>query len=190
MGTQEACNLRARRPRSAASQPLDRLLSPVAGSEGGQKPAPAVVSLSFLMAVSGNLFSYTLRQACGMRLSRGKGRTEVVLDAERFGSDFVVRIFNVNAHVGAVAVADYDAVRATASVSVIARPGHREGRIACNAARRISKAFGRSVCVVAGIHIEKASGDEIRKLVRNASVAVSAFIKAAGYEKPGARSRT
>ena len=114
-----------------------------------------------------------------MRLSKGKSRTEVTLEAERFGSDLVVRIFNVNAHAGAVAVADYDAARATASVSVIVRPGHKEGRIACNAARRISKALGRPVCVVAGIHIEKASGDEIRKLVRNASVAVSAFIKEA-----------
>jgi hypothetical protein len=117
-----------------------------------------------------------------MRLSRGKKRTEVTLEAERFGSDLVVRIFNGNAHVGAVAVADYDAGHATTSVSVITRIGHKEDRIARNAACRISKAFGKPVCVVAGIHLEKATRDEIRKLVRNSAAAVSAFIRTAAIQ--------
>lgn len=113
-----------------------------------------------------------------MELIRGRARTEVTLKAERFGSDFIVCLANGSAHVGAVAVADYDGAHATATVSVITRPGHKEDLVARNAAYRISKAFRMPVCVVAGIHLEKASRDEIRKLTRNAAAAVSAFIKA------------
>ena len=41
-------------------------------------------------------------------LSRGRGRTKVSLQAQSFGSDLVLLIYNENAHIGAVAVGEYD----------------------------------------------------------------------------------
>ena len=113
-----------------------------------------------------------------MQLRKGRARTEVTLKAERFGDHPVIYIFNENAHIGAVALADYDAAHGTASVSVITRAGHKEDLIARGAAYRVSKALQKPVCVLAGIHIDKAGPDEIRLLRRNAALVVTAFLKA------------
>ena len=41
-------------------------------------------------------------------LSKGQGRTKVNLSAYNMGTDLIVCIYNENAHIGAVAVGEYD----------------------------------------------------------------------------------
>jgi gallate decarboxylase subunit D len=114
-----------------------------------------------------------------MELSKGRARSEVKLKADPLGNDLVVYLFNQGAHIGAVAMGEYDPVHGSASVSLITRLGHKEDVIAQRAAYRISKSMRKTVCVVAGIHLDEASSAEIKLLVRNTSRVVEAFIEAA-----------
>ena len=54
-------------------------------------------------------------------LTRGEGRFQVSLLATTIGIDLLVRIFNENANIGAVAIGEYDFKNKRASVSVITR---------------------------------------------------------------------
>lgn len=111
------------------------------------------------------------------KLNRGRGRIKVSLLANSFGSDLVVFVYNENAHIGAVAVGEYDHVHERASVSLITRLGHKDDAIAQTAAYLISKSSHQPVCVIAGVHLDDITGEEIKKLVANASLLVEAFVK-------------
>ncbi len=110
-------------------------------------------------------------------LTRGEGRTEVSLSAHYMGSDPVVLIYNNIAHIGAVAVGEYDHNEKRTSTSVITRLGHKDDAIAQKAAYSISKSTKRPVCVIAGIHLDNITEQEIDKLLENASFMVEEFIK-------------
>jgi gallate decarboxylase subunit D len=109
--------------------------------------------------------------------SRGQGRLQVKLEAIAAGKDRLIRIFNENAHVGAVAVGEYDFKTARASVSVITRLGHKDDVIAQKAAYLISKSTHQAVGVVVGIHLDHISQSEISQLTENALGAVEDFLK-------------
>lgn len=110
-------------------------------------------------------------------LTRGEGRTKVNLSAHYLGNDLVVFIYNNNAHIGAVAVGEYDHDERRASTSIITRLGHKDDAIAQRAAYSISKSTKRPVCVVAGVHLDNITGEEIDELLENASFMVDELIK-------------
>lgn len=89
----------------------------------------------------------------------------------------MVFIYNENAHVGAVALGEYATEYKRASVSLITRLGHKDDAIAQMAAYQISRSLQKSVCVIAGIHLDDITRDEIERLVENATLAVDSFIK-------------
>ena len=97
----------------------------------------------------------------------GEGRTKVGMSVNRIGGDLIVCLFNEAGHIGAVAVADYREEENRASVSVITRLGHMEDTLASDAARRLCKAVRRPVCVIAGIHLDNITKDEIAEIVKN-----------------------
>ena len=111
------------------------------------------------------------------KLTVGKGRTKVSLLANRLGDDLAVFIYNEQAHIGAVAVGEYDHEHKRASVSVFTRLGHKDDVIAQRAAYLISKSLQTSVCVIAGIHLDNITGEEIEALVENSSLAAEYFMK-------------
>ncbi len=100
-------------------------------------------------------------------LSEGAGRTKVSLSIEWLGKDPIVFIFNGDAHLGAVAVADYDHERNRASASVLTRLGHKEDAVARSAAYRLCKRYKKPVCAIAGIHVDKITAAEIAQIIRN-----------------------
>jgi hypothetical protein len=95
----------------------------------------------------------------------------------------VVRIYNQNAHVGAVAVGDYDYEQESASVSVITRLGHRDDALAGQAAYLLSKSTRRPVCVVAGVHLDDITREEIDKILSNSKLAVNEIINVYNQQK-------
>jgi len=101
-------------------------------------------------------------------LSTGKGRTKINLLAYPIGNDLIVCIYGENAHIGAVAVGEYDHKEKRASCSVITRLGHKDDTVAQEAARSISRHTKRSVCVVVGIHLDKITATEIDSILENA----------------------
>ena len=92
------------------------------------------------------------------------------------GSDLVLCIYNDNAHIGAVAVGEYDHNEQRTSTSVITRLGHKDDIIAQRAAHSVSKAIKRPVCIVAGIHLDDITKEEIEELFENANIMVEEFI--------------
>ncbi|MFC1964045.1 hypothetical protein ACFLV1_01535 [Chloroflexota bacterium] len=101
-------------------------------------------------------------------LTQGTGRTGVSLSAFYVGKGLVVVIYNENAHIGAVAVGEYDHEEKRASSSVITRRGHRDDAVAKEAAQSISRHTREPVCVIAGIHIDSITDEEINQVLANA----------------------
>jgi FixJ family two-component response regulator len=95
----------------------------------------------------------------------------------------VVRIYNQNAHIGAVAIGDYDDEHQRASVSVITRLGHKDDALAKEAAYLLSKSMRRPVCVIAGVHLDNITGEEIDKILANTKIAVSEIIDVCTQQK-------
>ena len=96
----------------------------------------------------------------GYELTKGEGRAKVSLSAYHMGSDLVVSIYNQNAHVGAVALGEYDYKEGRASCSLLTRLGHKDDIVAQKAAYLISKHTKSPVCVIAGIHIHNITRGE------------------------------
>ena len=84
----------------------------------------------------------------------------------------LVHIYNDNAHIGAVAMGDFDAGKQRASASVITRLGHKDTVIAQSAAYSISRATGKLACVVAGVHIDAITAEEIDEVLQKTDMLV------------------
>ncbi len=110
-------------------------------------------------------------------ITKGEGRTKVSLLAESLGDDLVVLIYNENAHIGAVAVGEYDHKQNRASTSVITRLGHKDDVIAQKAAYLITKHTKRSSCVIAGVHLDNITGEEIEKLLEVTDSCLEDFLR-------------
>jgi len=111
------------------------------------------------------------------RASRGRGRTKVSLWADYMGSDLIVCIYNENAHLGAVAVAEYDFKEERACSSVITRLGHRDDEVAKKQAHIIARQTKKPVCVIAGIHLDDITPEEIAGFLVEVDKVVSGFIR-------------
>jgi hypothetical protein len=116
-------------------------------------------------------------------LTKGEGRARVNVTVSSMGSDLVVRIYNENAHVGAVAVGDYDYEEESASVSVITRLGHKDDALAGEAAYLLSKSTRRPVCVIAGVHLDDITRAEIDRILANSKLAVNEIINVCNQQK-------
>ena len=123
-----------------------------------------------------------VRDMAEYRLTKGRGRTKLALLAQDMGSDLVIYIYNKNAHIGAVAVGEYDKEHQRASVSVLTRLGHKDDAIAQKAAHLISKSTKKPVCVISGVHLDNITEEEIDKILLNAETAVKDFISLKGIE--------
>ena len=109
-------------------------------------------------------------------LTRGEGRTKVNLSAHYMGNDLVLCMYNDNAHIGAVAVGEYDHKEQRASTSVITRLGHKDDAIAQEIVHSIAKQTKGPVCAIVGIHIDSATESEINKILDNARALTNEFI--------------
>jgi len=116
-------------------------------------------------------------------LTTGEGRARVNVTVNSMGSDLVVRIYNQNAHIGAVAIGDYDYDHERASVSVITRLGHKDDTLAREAAYLLSKSIKRPVCVIAGVHVGNITREEIDKILANTKIAISEIVNVCTQQK-------
>ena len=110
-------------------------------------------------------------------LTRGEGKVRVSLRAQEMGEDLVVCLFNENAHIGAVAVGEYDYKEKRASTSVITRLGHKDDVIAQKTAHLVSKHTRKSSCVIAGVHVDNITEEEIQEALGNTDSLVKDFLK-------------
>lgn len=106
----------------------------------------------------------------------GENRTRVSLSAFPMGSDLVVSIYNENAHLGALALAEYDHKEQRVSCSLLTRLGHKDDVVAQKAAYLISKHTHQPSCVIAGIHLDNISRQEMEQILENSRRLVDEFI--------------
>jgi len=92
------------------------------------------------------------------------------------GTNLVVCIYNDNAHLGAAAVGEYDHEEGRASSSVITLRGHRDDEVAKKQAHVIARHTQKPVCVIAGIHLDDITQDEIAKILDEVDKMVLRFL--------------
>ncbi len=110
-------------------------------------------------------------------ISEGKDDTFVSLKVCSMGNDIVVTIFNKNAHIGAVALAEYAFHEGRTSVSVLTRLGHKDDAIAQKVAHNITKNIKKVSCVVVGIHLDQINESKIHQIERNCEVLTAKSIE-------------
>jgi hypothetical protein len=110
-------------------------------------------------------------------LSEGAGRTRVEISTHTIGSDLIVCIFNDEAHLGAVALADFNHQEKRASTSVMTRFGHKDDVVAYNAAYRLCKHLRMPVCAIAGIHLDDITEEEIAAIKHNCEILIEKLIQ-------------
>ena len=117
------------------------------------------------------------------KTSTGTGKHRVDLTVTLVGHDLVAALSGGDRpHVGAVAVAVprpslKDAGKLSSTSSVITLVAHKDGEVARMAAEALARKHNSVAVVSAGMHIESASEEDIRKLVRNAKAAIEKAIK-------------
>jgi gallate decarboxylase subunit D len=107
-----------------------------------------------------------------MELQHGEGRTAVRVTWNQMGSGLIVCLANDNAHIGAVALGEYDTREGRASTSVMTRLGHKDDHVATRAAHRLAKELRQPVCVIAGIHVDQITEAEIATIGANCDALV------------------
>jgi hypothetical protein len=91
----------------------------------------------------------------------------VVIRPIMMGRDVVFLVTGGTAHTGALATA-YVTNHQDVRVEVLALPGHREGALAAELAETASRTLGRTVVVLAGIHLDQPSRRDIEQVVAEA----------------------
>ena len=118
-------------------------------------------------------------------MHEGSGRTKVFLSVREIGEDLLVRLFNEQEHVGAVALSEYHPGARRASTSVLTRFGHKDDVIAYTAAYKMCRRLQKTVCAVAGIHLDAVTEEEISRLKANCDRLVERYLDAvAGKNRP------
>ena len=117
-------------------------------------------------------------------INEGLGKTSVTLSIVYMGNDIVVTIFNENAHIGAVALAEYSFNEQRTSVSVVTRLGHKDDVIAQKTAHAITKETKKPSCVIAGIHVDEINESEILEIEHNSDILISRLMEFLTDEKP------
>ena len=99
------------------------------------------------------------------QIERVSGRIVLLLEWEKLGNDYSARLTGGMAHVGAVAVGNFDSISGRASSSVITAPGHREDELALRGARDLSEASRSTTVFIVGIHLDSITKKEIGEIV-------------------------
>ncbi|MFZ2331243.1 MAG: hypothetical protein WAW45_06590 [Atribacterota bacterium] len=108
-----------------------------------------------------------------IKINKGDGKHKVTLIAIRSGEDTSVIIYGgEKPHIGAVAVSIArpsleNLNKISSSTSVFTFIGHKEDEIAKEVAESITKATKRNTVAIIGLHIERATKEDINCLVYN-----------------------
>ncbi len=100
----------------------------------------------------------------------GRERTLVQLDLLSMGRDFVLLVHGGEVHAGATALAS----PSHEELAVI--PPHKEGPLARGCAQRVAQAAGAHCAVVAGIHQDQVTPEEIAAIIHHVDLALDRLL--------------
>ncbi|MBQ7607637.1 MAG: hypothetical protein IJU76_06665 [Desulfovibrionaceae bacterium] len=101
------------------------------------------------------------------------GPITIHVEPIRQGRDLLVRVFGGEAHIGAVAVQTEDG-----SHTLYVYKGHKEGELALDMARALAPYCPGPVCVVAGIHKDNITAQEIDFVLSTVKRATETLVRA------------
>ncbi|MEW6573207.1 MAG: hypothetical protein AB1374_06195 [Bacillota bacterium] len=113
----------------------------------------------------------------------GEGKYTVEVLATLTGEGLIVQVLGgEKPHVGAVALSLprpslSEPGKLKASTTVVPLYGHRDDEIARPVAEQLAIASGQTVVVVAGVHVDAATQDEVKLLLDNSHQAVDNLLK-------------
>lgn len=102
--------------------------------------------------------------ACRAREMIYVGSNPIGIRTCRMGHDIVFLVTGGTAHIGAAAIA-YMSPDGSLRADVLSMPGHREGELAAELAKRAASVLGCTVAVLIGIHLDRPTKQEIEKVV-------------------------
>ncbi len=105
-------------------------------------------------------------------VEKGCDRTAVRLELREFGRDLILLVGGGESHAGAVAMSHHGGLGGEPNTDGLINPGHKEDILAQGAALALARATGRTCVVVAGIHQDEATREEIEEIVANVDRAV------------------
>jgi len=100
----------------------------------------------------------------------GRERTLVQLDLLSMGRDFVLLVHGGEVHAGAAALA------APSHEELAVIPPHKEGPLARRCAQRVAQAASAHCAVVAGIHQDQVTPEEIAAIVHHVDLALNRLL--------------
>jgi gallate decarboxylase subunit D len=108
------------------------------------------------------------------RIVIGTGETTVICSFELIGEDLLISVTGgTHHHIGAIALGvprpslKLDGT-GSATVSILALTGHKDDEVARRLAHEIAARLQRTTIVVAGLHIDNATPEQIKSFVANA----------------------
>jgi predicted esterase len=119
------------------------------------------------------------------QISVGKGKYKIDLTAITTADGFIITIVGgEKPHVGAVAISIprpslKNSSKISTTTSVFTLIGHKDDVLAKPAAEKLAKKLKQTVVVVAGVHIDEASEEEIKELTTNSMQGIRLFLKKA-----------
>mgnify|MGYP001361832626 CR=1 FL=1 len=119
-------------------------------------------------------------------IAKGDGSRRVSVRAIVSTNGVILYLFGGDLpHIGGVAVgvprpSSRDPNKTTANVSVISIVGHKDDELARPIADRVTRALNRISVVIAGIHVDNASQEDLQAVIVHAGEAVDDFLKAFG----------
>jgi gallate decarboxylase subunit D len=115
------------------------------------------------------------------QIYEGEGSLRVCLEAHVSSNGAILYLSGGDLpHIGGVAVGvprPRNASRLTANVSVISILGHKDDELARPIADKVARRTGQLAVVIAGIHVENATAQDLDSVVRNAHAAVDAWLE-------------
>ena len=117
-----------------------------------------------------------------MEIIEGKDKYKVKLVAVRSGEDLTVIISGgKKPHIGAIAISIprpslKDSNKISASTSVFTLTGHKEDELSKQIAENITKITKKVTVTIVGLHIDKATAQDIEYLIQNTQKVVDKLI--------------
>lgn len=114
-----------------------------------------------------------------VEVSVGEGKYKVTAMGIPTASGIIVSMFGgEKPHIGAVAIAIprpslEDALKISSTSSVFTLMSHKDDQVARPTAEKLARELKEVVVVVAGIHIEKATKEDIKILVKNSKKTIN-----------------
>lgn len=116
-----------------------------------------------------------------LEVSEGESLERVILKILTMGDGLVALLFNEGgAHIGAVALGEFDPETNRTSVSLLTRRGHKDDKVAYEVAYRLAKTKRKPVCVICGLHIDHITAEQMERLLKNSEKVIERVLTFGG----------